>query len=103
MELNQLYLGPEYDIASKTAVVLNIIFSCFLYSGGMPLLNIICFVSLFLIYWIEKVLILNHYRKPPVYDYGINQQLQAILPYAILLYCAVYVRIGFHMATGVFQ
>jgi hypothetical protein len=80
-------LGPEYDIASKTAVVLNIISSCFLYSGGIPLLNIICFVSLFLIYWIEKILVVNHYRAPPAYDHGVNQQLQAILPYAVLLHC----------------
>jgi hypothetical protein len=86
-ELNELYLGPEYDIASKTAVVLNIISSCFLYSGGIPLLNIICCVSLFLIYWIEKILVVNHYRAPPAYDHGVNQQLQAILPDAVILHC----------------
>jgi len=86
-ELNQLYIGPEHDIAGKTAITLNIIFSCFLYSGGIPLLNAICFVSLFLIYWIEKFLIVNYYRKPPVYDQGVNQRLQQLLPYSILLHC----------------
>ena len=86
-ELNQLYIGPELDIAGKTAIALNIIFTCFLYSGGIPLLNIICFVSLFLIYWIEKFLIVNYYRKPPVYSNEINDRLQAIMPYAILLHC----------------
>ena len=86
-ELNMLYIGPEHDIAGKTAITLNIISSCFLYSGGIPLLNMICFVSLFLIYWIEKFLIVNYYRKPPVYDQGVNQRLQTILPFAILLHC----------------
>ena len=86
-ELNQLYIGPEYDIAGKTAITLNIIFSCFLYSGGIPLLNAICFASLFFLYWTENCLIVNYYRKPPVYDDGVNNRVMSLLPYAILLHC----------------
>lgn len=86
-ELNQLYLGPEFDLASKTAVALNIISSCFYYSGGIPLLNIICFVSLFLIYWIEKMLIINHYRKPRIYDNRVNTLALKIWMFIIILHC----------------
>lgn len=86
-ELNELYLGPEFNLASKTAVALNIISSCFFYSGGIPLLNIICFLSLFLIYWIEKMLIINHYRKPPISDQRVNTRSVKILILIITLHC----------------
>jgi hypothetical protein len=77
-----------FDLASKTAVALNIISSCFLFSGGIPLLNIICFASLFLIYWIEKVLITKYYRKPPIYDHKVNSLALEILTLIIILHCA---------------
>lgn len=86
-ELNQLYLGPAYDLASKMAVALNIISSCFYYSGGIPLLNVVCFVSLVVIYWIEKFLIVHHYRKPPHFNQKLNTSALIILFFILLSHC----------------
>ncbi|CAG9312667.1 unnamed protein product [Blepharisma stoltei] len=87
-ELNSLYAGPEFQLSVRVAQILNTIFTCFLYSGGIPLLNIICFFTLFFAYWTDKFLILRYYRAPPLYSNQINNKFQSYMPYAILLHCA---------------
>lgn len=86
--LDNMFAGPEFNIATRTSQVLTTVFSCFLYSGGMPLLNVICFLTLFSIFWIDKVLILRHFRKPPFYSYAINDRLVLFLPIAVAFHCA---------------
>jgi hypothetical protein len=88
VSLNRMFSGPEFNIATKTSQVLTVIFSCYLYSGGMPFLNIICFITLFSLYWIDKTLILRHYKKPPFYSYDINRRLVSLLPLAGIFHCA---------------
>lgn len=88
-ELNGLFVGPEFDLAVKYAVVLNLVFSCFLYSGGMPLLNCFCFLGLFFIYWTDKYLILRYYKKPPVYNETLNTRAITLLPLSVIFHCAV--------------
>ena len=39
-----------------------------MYSPGLPILFIISAVNLFIIYWIDKWLILRFYRTPKNYD-----------------------------------
>lgn len=87
VSLNEMYAGPEFNIAIRTAQVLTTLFSCYLYSGGMPILNIICFLTMFSIFWIDKTLILRHYRKPPFYSSAINERLVYFLPIAIMFHC----------------
>lgn len=88
-EINSVFLGPEFDRAGKTAQILSVVFICFLYSGGMPILNILCFCTMFILFWVDKILILRYYRRPPMLNYSINDRVIAILPYAIILHCAV--------------
>lgn len=86
-QLNTVFTGPEFDISSRTSLVLTSIFSCFLYSGGMPMLNMVCFCILFVIYWTDKFLILRHYRKPPVYSEMIYKRLGYYLPFCVIFHC----------------
>jgi len=88
-ELNGMFVGPEFDLAVKYAVVLNLVFSCFLYSGGMPLLNCFCFLGLLFIYWTDKYLVLRYYKKPPVYNETLNTQAVNFLPLSVIFHCAV--------------
>ena len=88
ISLNSVFAGPEFNIATKTSQILTTVFSCFLYSGGMPLLNVICFLTLFSIYWIDKTLILRHYRRPPFYSHALNKRLVTFLPLAVAFHCA---------------
>ena len=84
-----------------------VIFTCYLYSGGMPLLNVFCFFTLVFLYWIDKYLILHHYKKPPRYSPIFNDRILVVLPYAVILHCAFALYMfgsesifptGFHMA-----
>ncbi|CAG9332151.1 unnamed protein product [Blepharisma stoltei] len=86
-ELNALFAGPEFQLSVRVAQIMNTIFTCFLYSGGMPLLNIICFFTLFFAYWTDKFLILRYYRTPPLYSNHLNDRFQIYMPYAVLLHC----------------
>ena len=87
--MNQLFRGANFDISDSLCQVLTMVFTCFMYSGGMPLLNVICFVGLVFTYWCNKVLIFRHYRKPPVYSADINRRVIKILPFAVFFHCTI--------------
>lgn len=88
-ELNMLYTGPDFDISTRTAQIFNVIFTCFLYSGGMPLLNCICFIYLIIIYYTDKFLMLRHFKRPPFYTQDIYIAAFQILPWAVVFHCMV--------------
>ena len=85
-EINSAFQGPEFDIATRYSQVLNVVFSSFLYSGGIPLLNATCCCTMFVLYWTDKFLILRHYSKPPRYSEELNSAFLAILPYAAVMH-----------------
>jgi hypothetical protein len=86
-DLNQIMIGPEFIIEVNTAINLSIVFTCFLYSSGMPFLNIICFFVLLIRYWVEKWLVIRYFKKPPIYKEEINNKALNILPFAGMLHC----------------
>ena len=86
-EINQNFAGADFDLATRNSFVLNVVFSCFLYSGGMPILNVICCLTMFMLYWVDKFLILSHYTKPPLYNHLINERVLHYLPYAVIFHC----------------
>lgn len=89
IELNKLLRGASFDIADSLCEVLTLVFTCFMYSGGIPLLNLICFFGLVLTYWCNKVLIFRYYRKPPMYSADINRRAIKILPFAVVFHCVI--------------
>ncbi|CAG9311043.1 unnamed protein product [Blepharisma stoltei] len=88
-EINDAFLGPEFMISTRTSQILTIMFTCYIYSGGMPLLNCICFAALFIIYWTDKFLLLRHYRMPPKYKADLYIQAMRLMPLCIIIHCAV--------------
>ena len=86
-DLNKLFIGPSFDIANNLSQILTVIFSCYMYSGGIPLLNIFCLLALITNYWANKILLLRYYRKPPVYSADINNRILKFLPFAVILHC----------------
>lgn len=86
-DLNQAFTTIEFDIATRTSSILNIIFTCFMYSGGMPFLNMICAASLFTIYWVDKFLVLRHYFKPSNFGPELAERVASLLPFAVILHC----------------
>ena len=88
-ELNKVYEGPEFMLELHTAQILVVIFTCFMYSGGIPVLNIFCFFTIVFLYWIDKFLVLNHYKKPPKYSQRFNDRVLLLLPFAVLFHCGI--------------
>ena len=85
-KLNKLLKGPSFDISNSLAQVLVVVFTCYFYTSGMPLLNLICLCTLILTYWCNKTLILRYYHKPPEYSYSINRNIIKILPFAVIFH-----------------
>ena len=85
-ELNKLFIGPEFDIAERTAQIFNVIFTSYLYSGGIPLLNCTCFIYLVIIYYTDKFLVLRHHRSPLSYNQDLYLSALKTLPLAVVLH-----------------
>ena len=84
--LNLFYRGSSFRIAQSLATVLSVVFTNFLYSAGMPILNVFLFCTLLLCYWCNKFLILRFYRRPPVYSFDINSVVINVLPFAVIFH-----------------
>lgn len=84
--LNRSYTGPEFDLACRNSQVLNLIFTCYLYSSTIPFLNLIAALALFVLYWTDKILILRHYRKPPLLSYHLNNAAIKFIPIIIIMH-----------------
>ncbi|CAG9311044.1 unnamed protein product [Blepharisma stoltei] len=88
-EMHNAFIGPVFLIAARTSMILTTIFTCFIFSGGVPLLNVIGFLALFVIYWTDKFLILRHYRKPPPYNHHIYSSAIKAMPLCVFFHSCV--------------
>jgi hypothetical protein len=107
-DMNQLFLGPSFDVTAKYAIALNTIFVTMFYCSGMPLLLFLGSFSLFSQYWSYKYLrkrrkskenlfiflifffsVLRYNSKPPAYDHTLNQSISRYLPLAAIMHLAI--------------
>lgn len=51
---NLLYTGPDFLIDFRYSQILTVIFICFLYGAGLPLLYYSTVLNLIIIYWLDK-------------------------------------------------
>ena len=87
LEIESAFACPEFDIATRYSQILNVVFTSFLYSGGIPLLNCTCCATMFVLYWTDKFLVLRHYSRPPRYSAELNSNFLKFLPFAGILHC----------------
>jgi hypothetical protein len=87
-EYIELYLGPQFDIGGRYSQILTTIFVVLIYSSGMPILYVCCFLFLFFTYWIDKFLILRFYRNPPHIDLYMSKLFYFIILFGVIIhYC----------------
>lgn len=88
-EIDLAFQGPEFVLALHTASILVVIFTCFMYAGGIPILNLFCFFAILILYWVDKYLVLNHYRLPPRFSQLFNDRILVILPFAVIIHSLI--------------
>ena len=60
-EYEDMNMGPEFPVEDRYSQVLALIWITFMFSAGLPLLYPIAMVTLFIMYWVDKVLC----KQPP--------------------------------------
>lgn len=89
IDLNKLFLGPDFLVAHRYAQNLADFYICFIFCSGMPILPLIAIFNFYTTYWVDKFLFLNYYRSPPRYKTNIGRSATALIPYAIVLHLVV--------------
>ena len=67
-EYEEPYIGPEFSLDARLAQIIAFTWVTFMYSAGLPSLFLITAFNFFVIYWIDKWLLLRFYRTPKNYD-----------------------------------
>jgi len=81
-----LYCGPEYQIHFKYSSLMNMAFISFMYGAGLPVMFPICFVSVIVLYMVERLCVAYSYKQPPMYDDKLNKSTLNMLYFTPLLY-----------------
>ena len=85
-EYHALYLGPVFDIGSRYSQILTTIFVTLVYSSGMPILYVCCFLFFIITYWIDKWMLLRFYKMPPSTDLFIAKLFNIIILFAMVVH-----------------
>lgn len=86
-ELVQYYTNPEFDLKTKYAQLLTTVCVTLMYSSGLPLLYLIGFGYMALMYWSDKITLLWYSKRPPHYDAVLAKNAAEAMLYAIALHC----------------
>lgn len=81
-----VHTGPDPGMDIKYASMLTVIYVVMLYGSGIPILYLIAAFYFLVTYWVDKQLVLNHYRKAEMYDENLAIQTLSWYKYAILLH-----------------
>lgn len=80
-----LYSGSPYEIDSKYANILKVVFITLMYGSGLPLLYPIALLSFVIQYAVERYSLLYLHPKPPEFDDKLNKSALSIMSYGSLL------------------
>ena len=67
-EYEELYIGPEFLLDSRLAQIVAIVWVTFMYSSTLPILFPITVINFFIIFWVDKWLLLRFYKTPKNFD-----------------------------------
>lgn len=92
-ELNDLYTGPQMESFIVYANIFSNLWSCLMFSSGLPVLYIVATIFFMSLYWVQKIMLLKVYQRTSSF----NEDLA--------LTAIGYIKIGllFHVLIGVFM
>jgi len=82
----KLYTGPEFLVDFRYAQILTIIFICFLYAPGIPILYLTSFLNLLVIYWMDKFLVLRICKLSKTFDDTMENVVRKTLFFALFFH-----------------
>ena len=85
--------GTDFLFEFRYSQVLTVVFVTFMYSSGLPILYPCAFLTFFISYWFDKLLILKFYKSPPKHTRDLSEATGTIMQYSLL----------FHFAVGAFM
>ncbi len=86
MELNSLLEGSDFAMAENYARITNVVFVCFMFSAGLPVLNLVAFGTFFVSFWADKVWFCYFVKTPPSYSLQVGRAASESLLYAAVLH-----------------
>lgn len=81
-----LYIGPEFTLDSRLAQVIAAVWVTFFFTPGIPLLLPVMIVNFFVMYCVDKWMLLRYYRTPKNYDASIINYLISQLKFAFVIH-----------------
>jgi hypothetical protein len=79
-------LGSNFELEMRYNGILTVMFVTMIYSAGLPILYLIAAAYFAVMYWVDKYLMLRHYRKPPMYDATLALKVIGWFKYALFLH-----------------
>ena len=88
-DLDQIFVGPRFDITERYPLILNMIFFSFMYSSGLPMMLVFALGAFCLSYVVDRFMLLRFYKRPPQRDERLQRKVTQVLPYALLLHLSI--------------
>lgn len=88
-QMNNVFMGPEFPVATRAAANLVAFFVAVVYGQAMPLLLLLGAVTAVVGYWCDKLLFLRYYRVPPRFGRKLSRGVANTTQFALLLHLLV--------------
>merc|ERR1711871_126300 len=85
-DLNSIQAGPQFEITTRSAQMLNHLITTMIFAPGMPLLYPIACAAFLVFYFVDLFLLLKFYQRPPSYNSQIAEFTVNTFTFSILLH-----------------
>lgn len=87
-EIEEAFAPDDFGIDGSIPSTLTNVFVCLMYSGGMPLLNVLTFLIM-IVQYVTDVFFLFRSKKPPVFKSELMTFFLHALPYSVFVHLAI--------------
>jgi hypothetical protein len=87
--LNKLYQPSKFELSQRYGQIMCVMFYTIIFFAAAPPLFPFAAFLFFLMYIVDKALLLKFSKRPPMYDYKLNELFLAYAPYACWFHLAI--------------
>ena len=82
----EVLTGPNFLINERYASTLNVVFVCFMYGTGLPILYWFALIFCLTKYFCDKFLLIQMYRKPPMLDDALHNRTLRVFNWVVVIF-----------------